>query len=115
MRNLNIFCSTINYFKILEKLPSYIVPVGLGEKQFPNNWLIEKKGENISHLNKHYGQLTMFYWLWKNKINQMHDEDFIGSCEHRLLWLDKLYEKKQKYSFDSLYSKLLSPKNKVFG
>ncbi len=114
MRNLNIFCATINYFKILEKLPSYIVPVGLGDKQFPANWLIEKKGENISHLNKHYGQLTMFYWLWKNKINQMHAEDFIGSCEHRLLWLDKLYEEKQKYSFDSLYSKLLSPKNKVF-
>ena len=90
MRNLNIFCSTINYFKILEKLPSYIMPVGLGEKRFPANWLIEKKGENISHLNKHYGQLTMFYWLWKNKINQMHEEDFIGSCEHRLLWLDKL-------------------------
>ena len=114
MTNLNIFCSTIKYLKILEKLPSYITPIGLGDNRFPDQWLTEKKGEIISYLNKHYGQLTMFYWLWKNKINEMNNEDFIGSCEHRLLWLNQLYEKKQKYSFDSLYSKLLSPNNAIF-
>ena len=45
MSNLKIYCSTINHYKILEKLPSYINPVGLGENIFPENWETEKKGK----------------------------------------------------------------------
>mgnify|MGYP001361691579 CR=1 FL=1 len=48
MHNLEIYCTTIAYYKILEKLPSYIKPLGLGETSYPKNWLTEKTGENIS-------------------------------------------------------------------
>ena len=34
--------------RILEKLPSYIIPLGLGEESYPKDWLTEKSGENIS-------------------------------------------------------------------
>ena len=114
MSNLKIYCSTIKYYKILDKFPSYINPVGLGSGIFPDEWDVEKKGNNISHLNKYYAQLTMYYWVWKNKLSELEMNDFIGSCEHRLFWLNDLYKKKQKYSPLSLYSKLLQPKNNIF-
>ena len=114
MFSLKIYCSTINYYKVLDKLPSYITPVGLGDNIFPDNWEVEKNGENISNLNKYYAQLTMYYWIWKNKLTKFEQDDFIGSCEHRLLWLNKLYLKKQKRIFTNLYENLLNKNNEAF-
>ena len=104
----------IQYFRILDKLPSYIKPLGLGDNIFPKHWLIEKNGKNISDLNKHYGEASGFYWLWKNKLKNRNKNDWIGSCQHRRLWLNNLYDKKQKSSLNSLYSNLLNPANKIF-
>ena len=109
-----IYCFTLKYFKLLEKLPKHIIPIGLGSEKFPTNWLDEKKGINIAELNKFYGEATGIYWIWKNKMNEFKDNDWIGTCHYRKYWLDDCYEKKQKYSFSSLYSKLLTPENKVF-
>ena len=114
MVNLKIYCSTIKYYKILDKLPSYIIPVGLGDAIFPNNWETEKKGINISHLNKYYAQLTMYYWIWKNKFKELSSDDFIGNCEHRLFWLNDFYATKKNFSLQTLHSKLLQPKNDNF-
>ena len=114
MTNLKLYCSTLKYYKILNKLPSYIIPVGLGDNAFPDTWETEKNGINIFHVNKYYAQLTMYYWIWKNKLSELNANDFIGNCEHRLFWLNDLYEKKQKLSPHSLYSKLLHPKNNIF-
>lgn len=114
MNKLEIFCSTIKYYKIIDKLPNYITPIGLGDNSFPDHWLTEKKGKNISHLNKYYAQLTMYYWIWKNNLGRFNDTDFIGSCEHRLFWLNQFYSQKQKFSISSLYNKLLKPENEAF-
>ena len=69
MINLNIYCMAIKYFRILDKLPPYIKPLGLGNNTFPENWLTEINGENISHLNKHFGEATGFYSILKIKFN----------------------------------------------
>jgi hypothetical protein len=114
MTNLKLYCSTLKYYKILNKLPSYIIPVGLGDNAFPDTWETEKNGINIFHVNKYYAQLTMYYWMWKNKLKELEANDFIGSCEHRSLWLNRLYTEKQKFSPHSLYNKLLQPSNNVF-
>ena len=95
MTKISVYCCTIENCKVLEKLPSYITPVGLGNKKFPKNWEIEKNGENISKLNKYYAELTMYYWMWKNKFKKYEENDFIGTCKHDLLWLNMLYTKKQ--------------------
>jgi len=114
MINLDIYCMTIQYYRVLDKLPPYIKPLGLGDNVFPKNWLVEKNGENISYLNKNYGEATGFYWIWKNKLKNKNENDWIGSCQHRRLWLNKLYNKKQKLSHSSLYSNLLDPNNEIF-
>ena len=101
--DLKIFCITAKRLYVLEKLPSYITPFGLGNSEYPNNWLSEKTGENISHLNKFYGELSGMYWLWKNYINKINDYKWIGFCQYRRLWLNELYNSKQKLNPSSLY------------
>ena len=114
MVNLNIYCTTVRYFSVLNKLPPYIKPLGLGNNEYPTNWLSETKGQNISSLNKYYGDTTGSYWVWKNKLKDMNDDDWIGNCHYRKLWLNNLYDEKQKFSNKSLYSELLNPDNKIF-
>src|SRR5262245_59965514 len=36
-------------------------------------------GESISHKNKHYSELTGWYWIWKN----ISDVKTLGSCHYR--------------------------------
>ena len=112
MINLDVYCMTIEYFSILDKLPPYIKPLGLGNNIFPKHWLTEQNGKNISKLNKHYGEATGFYWIWKNKLKN--ENDWVGSCQYRRLWINQLYNKKQKFSVSSLYSNLLDPNNEIF-
>ena len=88
---LTIYCFTLKYFKLLDSLPDHIVPLGLGSEKFPNNWLDEKNGENISKLNNYYGEATGIYWIWKNKLNNYKNDDWIGTCHYRKFWLDDCY------------------------
>jgi hypothetical protein len=113
MKNLKIFCTSINYLKILDKLPNYILKIGLGNSRFPNNWHNDKTGDNISHLNKNYGELTGIYWIWKNLLSNFNADDLIGNCHYRKLWLNDLYPTKQKKSKESLYNNLLSNENNL--
>ena len=110
---LKIFCNTIKYYRIIDKLPKYIIPLGLGNAKFPAHWLTEKSGKNIIQLNKYYGEATGIYWIWKNYLNNFSSEDFIGFCQYRRLWLDGLYFNKQKSNSASLYSKLLKEDNEI--
>ena len=107
MKQLKIFCTSVNYYNVIDHLPNNILPLGLGAKSFPINWYDEKVGENISKLNLFYGELTGIYWIWKNKISEMKKDDLVGNCHYRKLWLDKLYQKKQTFTVSSLYSNLL--------
>lgn len=113
MNKIEIYCTTIKYYKVMEKLPNYIIPLGLGEEKYPDNWLIEKAGDNISALNKYYAEFTGFYWIWKNKISNLNDNDLIGNCHNRVLWLNNYIEKKKKFTSDSLYKNFLSIENKI--
>ena len=47
MHNLEIYCTSLQHFRVLDKLPSYIKPLGLGNYKYPKHWLDEKNGENI--------------------------------------------------------------------
>ena len=89
-----MFCLTlepkhINYIQSL----SY-TPVLLGDKTAPENCLSDKVGENISQKNKHYGEYTFHYWLWKNHLNYI-EENWIGFCQYRKYWSLKYYSNKE--------------------
>ena len=107
MKQLKIFCTSIDYYKIIDKLPSNIKPLGLGKKSFPSNWIDEKQGENITSLNSFYGELTGIFGYGKIKYLQWKN-DIIGVCHYRKLWLKRTYLHKQKLSISSLYSNLLN-------
>ena len=102
MINLDIYSTTGRYFNVLDKLPSYIKPLGLGNNNYPDHWLKEKNGKNISNLNKYYRDVSGIYWIWKNRLNNMSDDDWVGNCHYRKLWLNDLFNKKQKFSFISV-------------
>ena len=114
MKKLQIYCTSIKYYSILNKLPDYIKPLGLGEAEFPNTWLNEKKDKNIMYLNKYYGELSGFYWIWKNKINEFNADDLIGFCHYRKLWLDYQRNLKNTTATNSIYKDLLKNDNKIF-
>ena len=85
MKNLNMFCLTLepNHYEFIKQL-GYI-PVGLGDKQFDNKWLSDKSGINISKKNKNYGEYTYHYWIWKNYLERL-DTKWIGFCQYRKFW-----------------------------
>lgn len=111
---LKIFCCSIKYYKIIDKLPKNIIPLGLGSNHFPAHWFTEKFGESICELNKNYGEATGMYWVWKNYLKNLNQDDWIGFCQYRRLWLNHLYDKKQKKNNSSLYSNLLKSENNIF-
>ena len=85
MKNLKMFCIAMepNHYEFIKKLG--YTPVGLGEKIFNQDWATDKTGISISDKNKHYGEYTYHYWIWKNYLNQM-DDKWIGFCQYRKFW-----------------------------
>ena len=103
--NLNMFCITLepSHYDFIKK-KSYI-PVGLGEKNFPNDWFTDKSKNNIAIKNKNYGEYTFHYWLWKNYLNEIKD-GWIGFCQYRKFWSLKNYSQKD-ISIESLNNQIL--------
>jgi hypothetical protein len=86
MKNFSMFCLSLypDHLNNLKKI-NYI-PVGLGANNFNNEWIGDKKGENISKKNKYYGEYTFHYWFWKNMIDNISNKDWIGFCAYRRYW-----------------------------
>ena len=106
MGRLKIYCFTSNYFFLLDKLPSNIFPVGLGSVKYPENWLDEKNGKNIYDLNKYFAEMTGIYWVFKNELEKFSENDWIGFCHYRRLWLNDLYYPTHNIK-SNIYTKLL--------
>ena len=85
MNNLTMFCLSMkpNHLSTIKEF-NYL-PVGLGEESFSADWILDNKGENISRKNKHYGEYTFHYWLWKNYLEKI-ENNWIGFCQYRKFW-----------------------------
>ena len=88
MKNLKMFCLSMNnnHLNIINGL-NYI-PVGLGNNNYSKEWMQDKTGENISEKNKYYGEYTFHYWLWKNYLDKLED-GWTGFCQYRKFWVKK--------------------------
>ena len=97
MKNLQMFCITLNpkHLTIIKDL-NYL-PVGLGDNKFSDEWFNDKKGDNISIKNPFYGEYTFHYWLWKNYLDKI-DNNWIGFCQYRKFWIEKKLNKNFSYN-----------------
>ena len=112
MKNLNMFCLTLepNHYEFIKQL-GYI-PVGLGDKNFNNNWLRDKSGMSISEKNKNYGEYTYHYWIWQNYLDKL-DNKWIGFCQYRKFWSMKDCNAKDT-NIDSINNQVLKQIPKEF-
>ena len=87
--NLKIYCITHKYFDFLSNLNLNIIVGGSHNKteKFPHNWLHDSVNENISNKNETFGSLTSLYWIWKNELKKIKDDDWVGICHYRRFWL----------------------------
>ena len=91
MKNLEMFCTSLepSHYEFIKKLG--YTPVGLGEKNFEQGWLRDNSGNNISQKNKNYAECTFHYWIWKNYLNKIQSK-WIGFCHYSKFWTIKRYE-----------------------
>ena len=72
-----IYCLCL-HDNLLDKVNSLqYLPVGLGKQNFSDGWLADNTGINISNKNSYYGEYT-FHWLWKNHLDKISDDEWIG-------------------------------------
>ena len=67
------------------KLPEWIRPVQAGAALtgISISDLKDNTGNHISEKNGNYSELTVLYWIWKNRENQGRDQDYIGLFHYR--------------------------------
>ena len=86
MRNAKMYCLCLkdDLLEKVKKLNYY--PVGLGIEKFSKDWTRDNTGLNISEKNQFYGEYTFHYWLWKNHLDKIEDNTWIGFCTYRRFW-----------------------------
>jgi len=98
-KNIKIFCVTDKVLNYHKKLP-YIY-AGVGKARFPSNYLLSNNLININHKEKYYSELTFQYWFWKNKLNKVKKNTWIGFCQKRRFWIKK-NKTKSKINLDNV-------------
>jgi len=114
---LTIFCLCLhnNFINQMKRLK--YIPVGLGDKFFNREFLRDNSKKNISKKNKFYGEYTFHYWFWKNMINEINNNQWIGFCAYRRFWSqnnnlssDDISNSVNKYNFEKYALKSPNPR-----
>lgn len=100
---MKIFCITNKKIPDLEK--TNLILAGVGQDDFPKNYLTCKSGESIHFKEKYYSELTFQYWYWKNLLKN-ETSDWVGFCQKRRFWIKK-DSSNLKIDFDNLDEHLL--------
>jgi hypothetical protein len=85
--NLLIYCVTNKVFSYLESLPCK--KAGVGKDIFPKNYYLSNTLDNIFYKEKYYSELTFQYWFWKNMLNKINKNTWVGFCQKRRFWIKK--------------------------
>ncbi len=95
------FCLSHSHFKHIDS--TGYIPVGLGDNKFPNSWLRDNTGQNISDKNKYYDMYSFHYWLWKNYLDNFNDKTWIVFSTYRRFWKTE----KQFFENESIKNKII--------
>ena len=86
MKNILIYCVSIkkNILNFIKELQ--YIPVGVGDENFSNEWLRDNTGDNIGNKTQFYSEYSFHYWLWKNMLDKIPDNKWIGFSGYRRYW-----------------------------
>ena len=89
MPEMKIYCMCLHdhHLNNLKKL-NYI-PVGLGKNIFSSDWIRDNTEINISNKNAYYGEYSFYFWFWKNILNKIDDNTWVGFTGYRYHWAQK--------------------------
>ncbi len=89
MPEMKIYCMCLHdhHLNNLKKL-NYI-PVGLGKNIFSSDWIRDNTEINISYKNAYYGEYSFYFWFWKNILNKIDDNTWVGFTGYRYHWAQK--------------------------
>lgn len=59
------------------------IQAGCDVSTFDLGFLKDNTGENISYKNPNYGEMTAWYWVWKNYLPQHPELEYVGFCHYR--------------------------------
>ena len=99
-----MFCICLNNNLLNRVNRLRYTPVGVGAENFSPEWLLDSTGENISNKNKFYGEYTFHFWFWKNMLDKIQDNRWIGFCAYRRFWSNK----KNNIKNSSIYENALN-------
>ena len=84
MKNNKIKMFCITHKPIADIFNLGLIPFGVGNNDYPKNFLREIIGENIANKNEFYGETSFHYWFWKNKLKKgIDDGEWFGMCQYR--------------------------------
>jgi len=92
---MKIYCITHKPIKNIEK--TGLIPAGVGKNSFPPNYIKENSGNNIADKNFCYSETSFHYWIWKNLLPKLNEDEWIGTCQYRRYFVKKEYEEKIQY------------------
>ena len=92
---MKIYCITHKPIKNIEKIG--LLPAGVGKNNFPSNYTIENSGDNIADKNFCYSETSFHYWIWKNLLPKLNEDEWIGTCQYRRYFVKKEYADKIQY------------------
>ena len=94
IKNLQMYCISLEpkHLSFIKKLG--YTPVGLGHKNFNQEWVKDNTGNNISKKNKNYGEYTFHYWIWKNYLDKIKTE-WVGFCQYRKFFVEQNVDEKK--------------------
>ena len=107
MSNLIIICVTNKRVEFLESL-SFMLLGAVGNNTFNTKYLKCNQNDNIFYKEKYYSELTFQYWFWKNKINSLKENDWLGFCQRRRYWIKKNIFKENVINTHNLKDFILS-------
>ena len=86
---MKTFCISIynENYSLFKK--NNLIPVGLGNDNFDENWMNDKFDNDISTKNENFGEYTFHYKLWKNLLHKYENDKWIGFCTYRRFWINK--------------------------
>lgn len=62
------------------------IQTGCANNDLDLNILKDNSGDNISSKNKNFGELSAWYWVWKNYMPLHPEIKYIGFCHYRRCW-----------------------------